>query len=78
MKMIKIRLKRQKLINIFFYLIEFCKDTSDYLSSDEEENTFATMEVVEYEVASESSSDGGLYSHDSSSSGTDVINFFLF
>lgn len=57
------------------HVTDLCRDTSDYYLSSEEENTFATMEVLEYEVASESSSDGGLYSNDSSS-GTDVNIFF--
>lgn len=49
--------------------LDVCRDTSDTDSYDTD--GFATMDVIEYEVPSGSTSNSDLYSHDSSS-GTDV------
>lgn len=46
-----------------------CRDTSDTDSYSTDE--FATLDVLEYEIPSDSSTNEELYSHDSSS-GTDV------
>lgn len=50
-------------------LTEECRDTSDTDSYSTDE--FATLDVLEYEIPSDSSTNEELYSHDSSS-GTDV------
>lgn len=61
-------------LSYIFNSQEYCRDTSDTESYTTD--GIATMDVLEYELASTSESDGRLYTDDSSS-GTDVKISFL-